>query len=233
MRHSITIGATWLALSAFTFSARLPSAGYDYSASTSSSLQRPQADMEQERRGAQLLVPNIFPRPSRWTDANTKIIDEHEYTWSPSTTKLPKNAETETPLPISKRSVVPTTRQSIDHTPSQLDHNGLPIQDHGPTTSPAEPPPPPHNHDAKRQGAARPAPPNLPRIEAGKEGRKKEGQKEAEGDGVQASTPPAATVEEENRKVGEVHGGCDEVYLARPIGRRGGGRTGVRWACLG
>lgn len=67
---------------------------------------------------------------------------------------------------------------------------------------------------------------------------KGEDQKSAEGTGIKGSKPPAETVKEENKRVGEIHGGCDEVYLARPIGPRSerserseGAESGVRWHC--
>ncbi|TLD36647.1 hypothetical protein E2P81_ATG02429 [Venturia nashicola] len=211
MRHTIITGATWLTLSALTFSAPLPHAGYDFSASTSSYLRRPQHDMKQERRETQLVVPNILPLSSQ----SIHPINPNE----------PAHM-----IPFFE-ALVPTKRQSIDH-------NGIPMPDHGFTSTTSLTPI--ANRHARRQEVAPPAPPK-PTMEPEDEERKKEDQKKAEGDGVQASTPPAATVKEENKKTGEIHGGCDEVDLAKPISRRSGRRerevegirTGVRWACVG
>lgn len=238
MRHFISTGVTWLALCALTFSAPLPLARYD---STFSSLQRPQIDITQKRREAQLLVPNISPSSSQWRDFSTQITQGPRNSWTPSEAHLPKDAHTRF---LISDPFVPTISQSIDHTTSQLNYNnGLPIPSHGvdQLSSSSFKFTPINNINTKRQETAPPAPAKPTITDADEDRKTQEGQKKAEGDGIQASTPPAATVMEENKKTGEIHGGCNEVDLAKPISRRirrrdeRGGRvqTGVRWACLG
>jgi hypothetical protein len=54
---------------------------------------------------------------------------------------------------------------------------------------------------------------------------KDDDQKEASGKSIDAAKAPAELLVEENKKKGEVHGGCRERAMAKPIARDVGGRV--------
>ncbi|QDS73780.1 hypothetical protein FKW77_005448 [Venturia effusa] len=245
MRPSIAVGAAWLAFYPFILSAPLPSIALHLSTATSSWLRRPQLDITRERREAQLVVPDIFsPRSSQPTSSSTG----------------PKSIIT---LSSSSNTLAHTKKRSFDHGIIQLNHIGDLVKDQGTeggdqkgssgtsingaqaspdtvageatksstssgesTTESADPTPIGEGH-AKREEA--------PTKEGGRPS--KGDQKGAGGEGIRGAKPPAAMVKEETKKKGEIHGGCDEVDLAKPIEERDdrneGAHAGVRWQCKG
>lgn len=236
MRNSIITRAAWLALSTLAITAPLPSANIHLDASTSSSLQRSQIDTTKERRDAQLVVPDVFPsHPSQSSSSNTRPehlqIPEELGLWSedastPSDVHLPKNAHVLFPT-SNTINISHTRRQSLDHTTSQIDFNGEPIPDHGGDTPSTETTSNDGGHTKRGEAPPRPSTGIVLELED-----RWDSQKKASGDIIDASNPPKATVDEERKKKGEIHGGCDEFNLAQPFRRRDGNvPTGVHWAC--
>lgn len=265
MRYFHTTGAAWLALSTLTFSAPLPFAGSHLSTVTSSLLRRPQIDYTQERREAQLVVPEVFP-PSRpsfhdTTPERSQVIQELEEIWRedelPLDIRLPEHADTFLPT---SHTFARTKRHSLDHSTTQLNHNGELRQDHGEedgqkkssgdgidgakassetvdeeasksSTSSAESISPNGGH-AKRHEAL---PPASGPSKLGPDGKPPKDQKDATGEGIKATAPPTETVNQEIKKIGDVHGGCSEKNLASIIKRENGERAsneaGVHWGC--